>query len=672
MRKIRHIYSKAPAILFLFITAIASAQVNSVKRYEIDIRREEMNMSASGVLPNEVMLRAREFIRKDPYYYVGYMLEGFYRYDRSGDVAGYVQAAKPLKYALELFEKDYAIALRDVYSSEDAYEEYKNRVFDYIYITEKLMDCYSNIERPDSVIWLLNKYKSWGFQHDELGADNYIAWTYHRNRFYTSRKFDFLYNSVEENEMAALYFLKQNLENINKNAAKNESVISYWRIIGARLSVYHYLSIVYSYLHKPDSARLYYNYMKPYSSIFPYNNYAIFCFTTGFFEESYAYFSYASQLEIYDKYRLKESIYYMSILDVMKAEPQKSIDDLSLYIKKTGVRPGWGWYNIGLARALMYNGQLDSSMICINKAAKFHDIHIGTTWGQNHYTFSHNVLKLINLQRQEMAIHFEDKYYWLSPSKLRKITEIKLEQYILQMVIFNQLSANPERNDVYYRLFASEATVSFDEIFYMIKDYGRSYFIKEFGKQAENDERYNIRKYFKLFQGKLYIEKGDARKALEILEEIYNKDLMSENENENEYEKLYQARLFEALAQANDMSGTNGNFEKFRNQFYQLYPQLVPYSPVRMKFRLETQTDENTKSKQILSDLKGFNIDFETGGENLPVVKLHFGKKNDKNIIEYIVESSWGTRIVESSSITYTDTKNVAKQLAYAIFNLKI
>jgi tetratricopeptide (TPR) repeat protein/flavodoxin len=627
-----------------------------------------MGISGPGILPNEVMLRAREFIRKDPSYYVGYMFEGFYRYDRSGDLAGYAQAAKPLRNALELFEKDYAVALRDVYSSEEAYEEYRDRVFDYIYITEKLMDCYSNIERPDSVIWLLNRYKSWGFRHDEFGADNYIAWTYHRNRFYTSRKFDFLYNSVEENEMAALHFLKQNLETINKNAAKNESIISPWRIIGTKLSVYHYLSIIYSYLHKPDSARLYYQYMKPYSSVFPYNNYAIFCFTTGFFGESYAYFTYASNRDTYDRYRLKESIYYMSILDVMKADPQKSVNDLSRYIKETGVRPGWGWYNMGLARALMYNGQLDSSMICINKAGKFNDVHIGTTWGQSHYAFSHSILKFVNLQRKEAAIRFEDKYYWLSPSKLRKIAEIKLEQYVIQMLIFNQLSSNPERSDVYYRLFASEATISFDEIFYMIKDYGRNYFIKEFGRQAENDERDNIRKYFKLFQGKLYIEKGNTREALKILEEVYNQDLIKDDE----YEKLYLARLYEALALANEASGTKINHEKFRNQFYQAYPQLMPYSDVKMKFKLEVETGEVESAKQVLADLNTFNMDFETGGENLPVLKLHFSRTGDKNVLKYRVESSWGTKIIEPSSIIYTDTKNVAKKLAYSIFNLKI
>jgi hypothetical protein len=668
MSSLHYIYLKAVTVLLFLYAATADAQVNSVKRYEIDLRREEMNIAGAGILPNEVMLRAREFIRKDPSYYVGHMFEGFYRYDRSGDVAGYVQAAKPLKQALELFEKDYAVALRDAYSSEETYEEYKDRVSDYIYITEKLMDCYSNIERPDSVIWLLNRYKSWKFRHDELGADNYIAWTYHRNRFYTSEKFDFLYNSVEENEMAALHFLKQNLETIDKNARINESIVSPWRIIGTKLSVYHYLSIIYSYLHKPDSARLYYQYMKPYSSIFPYNNYAIFCFTTGFFEESYAYFKYAGRRDLFDRYRLRESIYYISILDVMAADPQKSVDDLSRYIKETGVRPGWGWYNMGLARALMYNGQLDSSMICINKAGKFNDVHIGTTWGQNHYAFSHSILKFVNLQRKEAAIRFEDKYYWLSPSKLKQIAEIKLEQYVIQMLIFNQLSANPERNDVYYRLFASEATISFDEIFYMIKDYGRNYFIKEFGKQAESDERDNIRKYFKLFQGKLYLEKGDARKALNVLEDVYNQIPAGSEE----YEKLYMARLFEALSLANGAAGTKSNCEKFRTQFYQIYPQLVPYSSVKMKFRLETETGEVGSAKQILSGLNAFNIDFETDGENLPVLKLDFNTMDGKNVLKYSVESSWGTKIVEPSSIVYTDPAKVAKKLAYSIFKLKI
>ncbi|MDR0560485.1 MAG: hypothetical protein LBG92_09950, partial [Prevotellaceae bacterium] len=629
-KQLKNICSGLFAVVMLLLQTLESeAQVNSLKRFEIDLRRQEL--LSYDYNSNELMLRAKEFIRKDPDYYVGYLLEGLYRYSRSGDAAGYIYASKPLKQAIELLEKDYAAALRDVYSSQEAYAEYGLRINDYIQIVDKLMECYSNIERPDSVIWLLNRYKSWNFSHDGLGADNYIAWTYHRNRFYTSQKFDFLYNSVSENEAAALYFLKRNLETIDKNEPKNENIINPIQILASRLGVYHYMSIIYSYLHRPDSAAMYFNYMRPYRGVFPYNNFAIFNFVNGEFERAYDFFQTASYYSS-DKYRLQEYIYYMSILNVMQGTPQESATDLALYIRETGVRPGWGWYNIGLARAYMYNGQLDSSLICINKAAKFNDVHIGTTWGQSHYLFSHSMLRLIALQRKEAAVRFEDKYYWSSPAKLRKIIEYKLEQYVTLMSIFNQLSSNPERSDVYYRLFASEATVSFDEIYCMIKDYGRNFFIKEFEKHAKNDERKLIRKYFDLFRGKLHVEKGDNKNALKILEDIYNHDAPSENK----FEKLYNARLYEALSLANSSSGTGENHAKFRMRFYTEYPQLAPFSKLQMKFTLKTEINDNETAKAVLSDMESFNIDFTDEKEkNVPVVKLSFGKIKDRNEIKY-------------------------------------
>jgi hypothetical protein len=204
----------------------------------------------------------------------------------------------------------------------------------------------------------------------------------------------------------------------------------------------------------------------------------------------------------------------------------------------------------------------------------------------------------------------------------------------------------------------------------MLKDYGRSYFIKEFGKQAETDEREPVRKYFKLFQGKLLLEKGDSRQALKVLEEIYNQDM---GVNEQEYEKLYLARLYEALAMANKESGTTKNFAKFRNQFYVTYPQLIPFSSVRMKFKLNTQIKGGEHSKQILSDLNSFNLDIVTDDkENNPVVSLVFSKVGDKNVIRYSVKTAWGTEIVENSTIIYTQPEGVAKKLAFALFNLKL
>jgi hypothetical protein len=90
-----------------------------------------------------------------------------------------------------------------------------------------------------------------------------------------------------------------------------------------------------------------------------------------------------------------------------------------------------------------------------------------------------------------------------------------------------------------------------------------------------------------------------------------------------------------------------------------------------MKFRIETKTNEVKSAKQVLSDLNTFNIDFEANGDNLPVLRLNFDSVDNKDIVEYSVESAWGTTIVKPSSIVYTGTENVAKKLAYAIFNLK-
>ena len=647
----------------LYLNAPSYGQVNSPARHEIDVKYAEMNLYNDYSSP-EIILRAREFIRLDPAYYIGYMLEGFSRYDRSGDIQGYKLAIAPIKKAMDLLEKDYGSELKSVYSSRENFERNRDLLFNYVYITSRLMDCYSNIEHPDSVILLLDRYKAWSFEHDVLGADNYIAWTYHRNRFYTSQKFSFLKNSIAENEQIALNYLKQNLKNINEKAQQNETVIPYWMVLSAKMSVYHYLAIIYSYLHKPDSAKMYYEYMEPYN-IFPYNNYAIFCFVNGNFETAKDYFSYSAMMERYDKYRLNESVYYLSIMNVMAADPQTSVSSMTSLINKNGVRPGWGWYNLALGRAMLYNGQIDSSMICINKASKFKEIHLGTTWGESHYLFSCTILKLMNIERQAAAIRFENKNYRFSPSKLKRLIELKIEEYSTKMALFNQLSSNPEREEIFYRLFASEATVSFDEVYHMIKDYGRNFFIKKFEYLGQNDERENIRKYFKLLQGKLYLEKKSCRKALSIL-----KDLLDNHKSEKDYEILFKARLYEALALASKESGSQADYEKYRNSFYVSFPQLVPYSNIRMKFVLDVR-DNNIKSADpILDEMKSFNIDFVTNSkEDLPKIVLQFFNNGVKDAVTYSVESAWRRIIIEPKTIIYDSPEGIGKKLAYSVFN---
>jgi hypothetical protein len=49
-------------------------------RYEIDSKRAGVDPSSKDALP-----RSREFIRLDSTYYVGWLYEGMYKFDRSAD-----------------------------------------------------------------------------------------------------------------------------------------------------------------------------------------------------------------------------------------------------------------------------------------------------------------------------------------------------------------------------------------------------------------------------------------------------------------------------------------------------------------------------------------------------------------------------------------------------------
>jgi len=85
-------------VFFSLLVNISHAQINSAARYEIDAKR-------IGVMPTDkdALPRSREFIRLDSTYYVGWMYEGIYKYDRSADYLGYKNAIPALRKSLELF-----------------------------------------------------------------------------------------------------------------------------------------------------------------------------------------------------------------------------------------------------------------------------------------------------------------------------------------------------------------------------------------------------------------------------------------------------------------------------------------------------------------------------------------------------------------------------------------
>lgn len=652
--------------LLLTGSSVAVAQMqppqrgpNQGKRYEINAKRMGSSMYSDDALP-----RSREFKRIDSTYYVGWMYEGVYKYEHAADYLGFKNAAEPLEKALTLMEKDYKPELRTRTSDLMTYYPVYYYHYEYTTIAYYLLMCYNNMEEPEKSFDLVRRVMKWNFQRDYFNMDvyNHLAWIVHRNRYYTSGKYSFLKNSINENEALANRYLDSQLRRIAINKRLNREIFrpGYEEI--EKQSVYHYKSILYSYALKVDSAAYYYEQMRK-GPIFPHNNYATFRSICGDFREAEKEYEEAMDQDSGDK-RLKEWAYYTSTINIYKAQPQQSTELMRDMIKANGSTPGFGWYNIALARAMHYNGKISESERYIKKAAEFKELHIGTTLSQAHYDFSTQMIKLLNVNAAIESQKFENKNWWYNPKALAKMAKSVSDKYAQQFLIINQFSQNPERDRVIYKLFSTESTISWDEVWYLIRDFSTQYFITRFEREVQRDERKYIRKYFKYFVARLQMEMDNYNEARVILDEI-----LRTADIDVEYEKLFLARVYQAQAECAKEREDTDAYNNWMYKMYEEFPQLVPYTGLQMPMQLFVDGDGG----ELIERLKDCNIKWVTDS-NAPKVFITITPTEKDSKIAYSVTSASGEKVVSQNSFA-TETTGLAGEssglsLAYRLFNI--
>jgi hypothetical protein len=631
-----------------------------VKRYyDIDAKRAVNSMESEDALP-----RSREFKRTDSTYYVGWMYEGVYKYNHAADYLGFKNAAIPLEKALNLLEHDYAKALAT--RTSDVLVLYPIRFIqpDYTMIAYYLVQCYSNTDQPDKVYTLLHRVLKWKLQfHYYMDTYDYLAWITHRSRFYTSQKYPFLKNSIDENERLANRYLDSSLALTEKNKAVNDPIAKYFPGYEDRekMSVYHYKNILYSYSFNIDSAAYYFELMRKAGRL-PHNNYANFRSICGDFRTAEAEYKLAATQDPGDK-RLQEWAYYSTILDIYKSRPKTGATLARNMIKSAGTTPGYGWYNIALARCMLYDGQISEAQRYADKAAEFKELHIGTTLGQSHYDFSIQLLKLINKEQAWQMDKFEHSNWWYNPKVLADMTGKLSEKYLQQFLIINQFAQNPERDRVIYKLFSTESTVSWDEIWYLVHDFSIKYFLNRFKKEAETDNRTYIRKYFQLFVAKLEMQQGKYSEAKAILD-----NLLRDPNTDADYEKLFTARVYEAQAACAKELKNETAYNAWLYSLYTLYPQLVPFSGMPMNVSLHVSGDVD---KEVMDRLKACNINWVTSSSiPAPDAYIQFTRKGDKKDISYYVVDRKGNYIVQKQSFAWQKADETGVTLAYRLFNI--
>ncbi len=440
------------------------------------------------------------------------------------------------------------------------------------------------------------------------------AWEYHRNRFFTSDKYSFLKNSVAENEQQAFAICYQGFAFIEKNKAVNDAWFGPSQSIQDRLRIYHYLALLHCYNKNYDSSEYYYQQLAQ-SGMVSWNNYGGMQSEVGNFATAKEYFA-RDEFGLGHGF-LNEPFYYLPILHVYAGKPKEAIQMCRDIISQNGSTPGFGWYNIALARGYMYDGQLDSAGLALNKAANFKELHIGTTLTQTQYDFTINLLKVELLDKGIAQIKFVNRGWWYSITALYKIASLKLQKLMQEYVVVNQLASDPDRVRLVYDLFCAESTTTFDEAWYLLKNFSPKYFMKKYQTYQQTDKRENIQRYFKLFESQFKWENGDktdARKDWDFMIKTTTLDTANE--------KLFLGRLYEDAGAAYKKEN-EAEYNGYCNLLMSVYPQLVPYSGLAVPMQLQVVGDDNETTHQVIDDLKDCNIHF-TNSDTLCTIGFGF------------------------------------------------
>ncbi len=644
MSTFKRIFCLYVATLLCF-HSMTKAQTFDTRR-TIDQQRTMVDINSDSVLST-----AREFIRMDSNYYVGYLIEGQYMYNHASDYQGFLYAIEPLIKAKNRLLKEFSEALNNQYLSLASFSENMQRYQDYMLLCNNLSECYNNTDQPDKNMRMIEQLDSFNFRKDYFDIAGHKAWIFHRYRTFTSKDYYFLKNSIAENERAALTSCFNGLEKIQENKDVNDSWFGPSQSVMDQLTIYHYLALLTTYNKQYDSSNFYYQELEK-GGIISWNNFGGLQLEVGNFSLAAQYYS--PDMNPQFEHMLQEPYYYCPEVLVFKGSTKEAINMTKGIIQQNKSMPGFGWYNIALARSYLYDGQLDSSSLALQKAEKFQEVSIGTTLTQKQYKFTIQVLKVAQLNRAIAWEKLNHKNWWYSPTHLWNILKLKIQRFFAKYIVSNTLKHDPDRERMVYDLFCSESTISFDEIWDILQGFNDKFFIKKYDNYIAHDPRSNIIKYFKLFKAKFQLENGDKKDAQATIE-----DLVHNSQFDPENEKLFIGRLYEVAAQLYEQKGQKDNALFYQNELLKAYPQLTPFAGLNLKMKLQISGDQSAADK-IKTALEKTQIDWENQ-DDLATVNISVQSSDGKKAQVLVdVKAKDGTRLYDSEPFSVDLSDNTA------------
>ncbi len=650
----------------------SNGESNDRNRAIIDTLRWGFNFRSG-----EAYKRANQAKHLDSTYYVGHLIEAYHYFDKAEEHTGLAKAVKPLRKAIRLYEKDFGETLEKWYTREDIWAEAGRgllRQLDYYDLSNRLINCYISLEMPDSAYSATLRFKDANLVYD-FQSYHWLAWLYFRTRIYDSDKYDFLKDSIEDNLKAAFEYTDSLELRYQKNVPyiRNEILGAVMQgsgfynsfqnsfIQGPRGVIANTLGILYGYDFQPELAAKYFKQMRGDDNLAKTVNLGFTYHSNIDFRTAEDYFS-----KVPDRGSRSRGGHWQgySTIYVYKGEPLEGAAKLQEDRDSHGYTIGYGWDNLCLARMFLYAGYIDECDISLTKADNFTEVHYNTSFREDQYRFMLKTLRLMQAIYEENAVKFENKNHWLSLDWWKQFPGLAYDKYTTLYQLANELALNPEREMVYYHIFHTESIVSFDELWFILKNYSNDYFKEVFRQFSRSDPRTNLDRYYNYFTGKLLIEEGNDEVAYDVLTAI-----LSDDQLDKEYEKLLIARVHESCAMIANENGWQPQKTFHLNELYTNFPEIIPFSEVQMAFRLnispELKTSENPAVQNALSQLQDTNIDWEPAAtQNFPEITLNLGENNRLQYEVIINRETFTQGAVE------LNTPDAGKKLAYRLFKV--
>ena len=656
-------------MLLLTTFAFSQSQLRQSRaRAKIDSLRYGFDYKSADAYRN-----ANQAKHLDSTYYVGYLIEGYHFFEKAEEHSGLSKAVGPLRKALALFEKEFGGVLNHRITRSEMYSGAWRDLFrqlDYYDISNRLISTYITLEQPDSAYraTLRLRKKDLVFDFQSL---HWLSWLYFRSRIFTSDKYRFMGDSIEENMRMAIAFTDSMEARYRRNVPFIKSQIMSVVVKGSPFykafdnsfvkaplsTIANTRGILYGYNLNPELAASYFKKIDGEDNLAKTVNLGFTYLSAIDFREAESYFS-----KVPDRGSRSRGGHWQgySMIYVSKDEPLAGAVQLKEDRDNHGYTIGYGWDNLCIARMFLYSGNIEACARSLDKADDFNEVHYNTSFREDQYRFMLKTLRLMQARYEIQAHKFENRRHWLSFDWWKDIPGLTYDKYTTLYKLANEMTENPERNMVYYHPFHTESIISFDELWYIIKNYSNDYFLKKLKAYDQTDPRQQADRYYKYYIGKLLKAAGSSEAAYDMLTGILNSGKLDKIN-----ERLLIARIHENCAEIAADNDWGPQVAFHTNLFYQTYPELVPFSDVRMSFRLTPANTQNPALQKVLSQLERFNINWQADESgNYPDVQFSL---NEQNQLQYQVMVN---REVFTQGYVDLSTPDAANKLAYRLFKI--